>query len=106
MRTWRRLTFWTPSDGSAYVYRETPEGLRMLLGAFRGGNPLGRIVGKPLNCHARANSRDTGNVGSAGLTSGWIVSEQDAICSFGCSHLPPLLTCPFGLTFRRRELKR
>ena len=25
---------------------QTPQGLRMLLGAFRGGNPLGRIVGK------------------------------------------------------------
>src|ERR1039457_1267307 len=25
----------------------TPQGLRMLLGAFRGGNPLERIVGKP-----------------------------------------------------------
>jgi len=23
-------------------------------------NPLGRIVGKPLNCHSHANSRDTG----------------------------------------------
>jgi hypothetical protein len=28
-------------------YRETPQGLRMLLGAFRGGNPLERIVGNP-----------------------------------------------------------
>ena len=24
------------------------------------GKPLGRVVGKPLNCHSRANSRDTG----------------------------------------------
>jgi len=28
-------------------YRETPQGLRMLLGAFRGGNPLERIVAVP-----------------------------------------------------------
>jgi hypothetical protein len=46
------------------------------------------------------------HVGSAGLASGWIVSERAAICSFGCPHLPPLVTCPFGLTFRRRGLKR
>ena len=26
----------------------------------RSRKPLGRIVGKPLNCHSRANSRDTG----------------------------------------------
>ena len=28
--------------------RETPQGLRMLLGAFRDGDPLERIVAKPL----------------------------------------------------------
>ena len=28
-------------------YWKTPQGLRMLLGAFRGGNPLERIVGVP-----------------------------------------------------------
>src|SRR5271166_5739387 len=27
--------------------RQTPQGLRILLGAFRGGNPLERIVGVP-----------------------------------------------------------
>ncbi len=33
----------------------------MLLGALRGGNPVERIVAKPLNCHSRANSRETGS---------------------------------------------
>ena len=47
----------------------------MPLDAFRGGNPLERIVAKPLNCHLRANSRDTGiwempNRGITGILGG------------------------------------
>ena len=35
---------------------ETPQGLRMLLGAFRGLNPLERIVGKPFRTDGRRHA--------------------------------------------------
>jgi len=39
---------WQGSVGDRRPYADqTRQGLRMLLGAFRGGNPLGRIVGVP-----------------------------------------------------------
>jgi hypothetical protein len=34
---------------------KTPQGLRMLLDAFRGGNPLGRIVGISEMCSVRVD---------------------------------------------------
>ena len=42
----------------------------MLLGTFCDGNPLERIVAKPLNCHSHANSRDTGFWEMLGTTQG------------------------------------
>ena len=47
----------------------------MLIGHIRGGNPLERVVGKPLTCYSRANSRDTDmwempNRGTSGIALG------------------------------------
>ena len=47
---------------SSHRYWETPQGLRMLLGAFRGGNPLERIVAMSSKCRDEISPHKSASV--------------------------------------------
>src|ERR1017187_7504127 len=79
-----------PSDGQYRSwlrfrdpYRQTPQGLRMLLGAFHGGTPLERIVAKPTTesgRHAVRHKKGLGVIRTSGNL-GLSANEMEGISS-------------------------